>query len=318
MNTVCSTTASPIRSNSRCAGTNGKHIVSAEDLVLVMEASPNVVELLGDRVCINNADELHTIGDDAMTMSEGYRQRIYEQYASGFQDASEVFDTGAATRWGKAYDYYFRNWLPADPTATILEVACGGGRLLHFLKTRGYVQVSGVDISPEQVRLARQVVETVEEAHVIAFLEKHKNTYELIIGLDIVEHFHKDEALRFLDACYTALRPGGSLILQTPNADSPLGMMSRYGDFTHEIGFNPNSLTRLLRMIGFCAMQSRELGPVPLGYGMISTIRVGLWKVIRGMLKLWNLIEIGHSGSGVFTRIFLVSARKSLHLKSAP
>lgn len=297
---------------------SGKHIVRAEDLVLVMEGRPNVVELLGDRLCINNADALHTTGDDAMTMSESYRQRIYEHYASGFQDASEVFDTGAATRWGKAYDYYLRNWLPADPKAAILEVACGGGRLLHFLKTRGYVQVSGVDISPEQVRLARQVVETVEEANVIEFLKRHKDTYELIIGLDIVEHFQRDEALHFLDACYSALRPGGGLILQTPNCDSPLGMMNRYGDFTHEIGFSPNSLTRLLRMIGFRAMQAREQGPVPLGYGMISTIRAALWKVIRGMLQMWNLIEIGHSGSGVFTRVFLVSAQKSPHLNGAP
>jgi len=247
---------------------------------------------------------------EPVTIQENYRKRIYKRYASRFQDSPAVFDVLAADRWGKAYEFYLRRWLPGDPNAAILEVACGGGRLLHFLKGHGYVRLSGVDTSPEQVRLSLQVLGNVEEANAIEFLEKHADAYDLIVGLDIVEHFNKDEALRFLDACYKALRPGGRLILQTPNADSPWGTAHRYNDFTHEISFNPNAVTRLLRMIGFESVEARELGPVPFGYSMTSTIRAALWQMIRGGLKFWNLIETGSSGSGVFTRVFLISARK--------
>jgi 2-polyprenyl-3-methyl-5-hydroxy-6-metoxy-1,4-benzoquinol methylase len=252
----------------------------------------------------------NSINGEPVSIQENYRQRIYERYASQFQDSPELFDVDAANRWGKAYEFYLREWLPSDPNAAILEVACGGGRLLHFLKARGYVRISGVDISPEQVRLSRQVVGNVEEANAVEFLGKHGDAYDLIVGLDIVEHFNKDEALRFLEACYRALMPGGRLILQTPNADSPWGTAHRYNDFTHEIGFNPNAITRLLQMIGFESVEARELGPVPFGYSMISTIRAALWWMIRGGLKFWNLIETGDSGSGVFTRVFLVSATK--------
>ena len=123
-------------------------------------------------------------------------------------------------------------------------------------------------------------------------------------------HFYKDEVLRFLDACNNALKPGGRLVLQTPNADSPWGMSIRHGDFTHEVGFNPNALTRLLSLTGFQAIESRETGPIPLGHSIKSTIRFFIWQIIRAGLKLWNLAETGSAGSGIFTRVFLIAGKK--------
>ena len=241
---------------------------------------------------------------------QDYRNRIYEHYAFNFQDALTHFDLRAAFRWAKGYDYYLRNWLPANKAADIVDVACGGGKLLHFFKERDYTRVTGVDISPEQVKLARQVIPDVTEANAIDFLESHKGAFDLITGLDIVEHFNKEETLRFLDACNGALRSGGRLILQTPNAESPWGTHHRYNDFTHETGFNPNLLTRLLNICGFQAIEAREQGPVPWGYSLKSTIRFVVWQCIRLILIVWNLAETGTVGSGVFTRVFVISAIK--------
>lgn len=237
-----------------------------------------------------------------------YRERIYDRYASGFQDAGEAFDVAAAERWGKAFDWYLREWLPEDKNAPILEVACGRGNLLHFFKTRGFKNISGVDVSPEQVVLARQVIETVHEENVLEFLDAHGGEYELIVGLDIIEHFNKDEVLRFLDGCRSALKPGGRLVLQTPNAETPWAGYHRYNDFTHEVCFQHNSLARLLRLCGFHDVVAREQGPVPRGYSLVSSARWLLWQCIRVQLKIYNLAEIGSAGSGVFSRIFLASA----------
>lgn len=236
-----------------------------------------------------------------------YRTRIYENYASNFQDAPKIFDEDTAWHWGRAYRYYLRGWLPKDKCAKIVDLACGGGRLLYFFKRMGYENISGVDISPEQVKLARQVTPNVEEANVLDWLESHPAGFDLITGLDIVEHFHKPEVVRFLDACHAALKPGGRLILQTPNVDSPWGLSIRYGDFTHEVGFNSNVLSRLLSLVGFERIESRETGPVPLGHSLKSTVRYMIWQTIRAGLKLWNLAETGDAGKGVFTRVFLIS-----------
>ncbi len=239
-----------------------------------------------------------------------YRTRIYENYASGFQDVHQEFDVVAAARAGKVWDYYFRDWLPERKDVSILDVACGSGKLLQFFKQRGYTNLTGVDISPEQVQIARQVLTNVIEANVLDFLEIHSEAFDLITGLDIIEHLKKDEALRFLDGCHAALKPDGRLILQTANAESPWGADHRYGDLTHEIGFNPNALTRILRLCGFGGIRACEAGPVRWGYSIKSSIRYYLWQIIRGVLKLYNLVETGGTGSGIFTRIFLMTAKK--------
>lgn len=236
-----------------------------------------------------------------------YRNRIYTEYANRFQDAKEIFNQAGSRRWGKAYDYYLRSWLPEDKGVSIVDLACGGGKLLHYLKERGYHCLQGVDISPEQVRLARQVIPEVIESDILDFLVEHRDRFDVILGLDIIEHFHKDEALRFLDGCCSALKLGGRLILQTPNADSPWGTVHRYNDITHEICFNPNSIERIMRLCGFRDIETREQGPIPWGYSMKSTGRFLVWQAIRLGLKLWNAAETGGTGSGVLSRIFLAS-----------
>ena len=236
-----------------------------------------------------------------------YRTRIYKEYASRMQDTPPVFDEVEAVRWGCAYGTFLKGWLP-EKNVAILDVACGGGKLLHFFKTRGYANLQGVDISPEQAALSKQVTENITEANAIEYLAEKKESYDLITGLDIIEHFKKSEVLKFLDASYGALKPGGRIILQTPNAESPWGMTHRYNDFTHEIAFNPNALNRLLSLCGFFEIESRETGPVT--HGVVSLGRYLIWKVIRVGLSIWNLAETGSRGSGIYTRVFLISGRK--------
>lgn len=224
------------------------------------------------------------------------------------QDASSIFETEPADRAGIVYDTVFKGWLPADKEAPILDAASGGGRLLYFLKSRGYTNLFGVDISPEQVKLSRQVCANVIEADIFQYLDSQKDKFGLIIGLDVIEHFNKDEALRFLDVCYTSLRPEGRLILQTPNAESIWGLKLIHGDLTHELAFDPRGLKNLLKLCGFDRIEHRPVGPVI--HGFLSFGRFLLWKMIWTVLALWNLAETGNIGSGIYTRIFLISGAK--------
>lgn len=240
----------------------------------------------------------------------GYRQIVYEQYASRFQDSAGKFNPAIARDYGRAYEYYLRGWLPTDKSARILEVGCGSGNLLYHLRRGGYGNISGVDVSPEQVELARQAGLDVTRANVLEYLQTAQEAYALILGIDIIEHLHKDEVILFLTRCHTALRNGGRIVLQTPNGESPWCTQHRYNDFTHEVCFNPNALDRLLRLTGFSEVEAREAGPVPIGYSALSTLRFILWRAIRLGLLAWNLVETGLPGSGVLTRVFLISAVK--------
>jgi SAM-dependent methyltransferase len=203
-----------------------------------------------------------------------------------------------------------RGWLPESKAARIVDLACGGGKLLHFFVEQGYQRVEGVDTSPDQVALSRQVTPSVALGDVIEFLESHPAQFDLITGFDIVEHFNKDEVLRFLDAAYVALNPGGRLILQTPNAGVPWGLQLRYGDFTHELGFNTNALGRLLNLAGFVGTDARECDPPPYGLSLFSSIRFLLWQLIRLQHMTLNLIETWNIGDRIFTRVFLITGFK--------
>jgi Cyclopropane fatty acid synthase and related methyltransferases len=238
-----------------------------------------------------------------------YRTRIYKNYASRMQDAPFIFDEVDAKRWGRAYNTFLVRWLPENKNAAILEIACGGGNLLYFLKSKGYTNLQGVDISLEQVKLARQVIDSVAEEDALNYLNKYCDYFDLIVGLDIIEHFRKEEVISFIDACYKALLPKGRLILQTPNAESPWGTGVMHGDFTHEQAFTSNSLKKLLELCKFVEIESREAGPVV--HGIFSLGRFIFWKIIRGILAFRCLVETGSIGSGIFTRVFLISGVKT-------
>jgi SAM-dependent methyltransferase len=240
---------------------------------------------------------------------EEVRAATYFRYGRDFQDAGESFDIIAAARWGKAYRYYLRGWMPQDPNSAIAELACGTGKLLYFFRQLGYANLHGVDISLDQIERAREVVPNVALGNALNWLGDRAGAFDLVVALDLIEHFRRDEALRFLDLCFTALRPGGRLILQTPNADSPFGTHLRYGDLTHEWIFGVNLLHRLMRRSGFDGIEARDLGPVPWGYSPLSTVRWMIWQVIRSGLQVWNIAESG-ARMPVLTRAFLISAQR--------
>jgi hypothetical protein len=102
-----------------------------------------------------------------------------------------------------------------------------------------------------------------------------------------------------------------------PNADSPMGLGTRYGDFTHEVMFNSHSLGGVLGVCGFASFEAREGGPVP-GSGAKSAIRRLLWHLIRRLIQAWHFIEMGNAGSGIFTRVFVASAVKPETLPTPP
>ncbi len=132
--------------------------------------------------------------------------------------------------------------------------------------------------------------------------------FGLITGFDIIEHFGKAELLPFLESAVGALRPGGRLILQTPNAESPWFGAVAYGDYTHEWFFTPASLSHILRLCGMTGFEVRA--SVPYVHGIKSFTRAMIWKLINPFLKLWTTAETGNPGSGIYTRVFAISATK--------
>lgn len=162
----------------------------------------------------------------------------------------------------RSLDRTFGPWLPADRDAAILDVGCGEGALLTFLAARGYRNLAGFDLSPENVALchdARLDFVAHHDARDVASFAPG-SSWDLIFAVDLVEHLRKDDAVPFLAALRRRLAPGGTLIVRTPNMGSLLGGLERYGDLTHEWGLTERSARDLAAAAGF-ARDAIEVTP---------------------------------------------------------
>ena len=234
-------------------------------------------------------------------MTQGkYRTAIYDKYVSvqmpewaeNNTEASAVSSAGTLRR--------LKGWLPPDHTAKCLDLGCGPGRLLLALRGAGYHDVSGVDVSPQSVSLARATGLQIAQADLRDYLLNSPGAYDLITAFDVIEHFHKDELLELFQLVRSRLAPDGRFIIQTPNASSPWAAGCRYGDLTHELIFNVKALVSLARVTGFGDVCAREVAPHI--HGITSAVRGFGWRLIWSCCAMWNLIETGNTQGGIYTR----------------
>lgn len=177
-----------------------------------------------------------------------FRDILYRDYSASFS-GQKALDAGVQhAQYEATY-----NHLPPNRDATIADLGCGKGEWLSWMSSKDFSKLTGVDLSPSDLTIARHSdpTRTWIEENVITFLESQTAAFDLLHAKDIIEHFTKDEFIRFLTAAKNALKPGGELWLLTFNAQSPLSSAIRYGDFTHEIGLTPASMAQCLRACGF-------------------------------------------------------------------
>lgn len=234
-----------------------------------------------------------------------YRDLLYRDYSSAFGEQKNYDAATQHAQYDAGYDR-----LPAQKDAAIADLGCGKGEWLGWLHSKGYSNLTGVDLSPSDLGFARQQrpAGTWIEQNVIAFLESRPATFDLLHAKDIVEHFTKDEFLRFLTAAKHALKPGGELWLLTFNAQSPLASATRYGDLTHELGLTPGSMAQGMRACGFTriSVQGRHYCSASRSGRMRRLLGRMLYRSARLMLK------VRHGTVGSSREIDFLSAEPDL------
>lgn len=239
-----------------------------------------------------------------------YRNKLYKDYVTHLADIAKSPAVLEDIRkkfpiWRAHYGKH----LSGKKGDGILEIGCGCGDFVYYLRESGYKNVTGVDISEEQVKAAERLgIPGIVQGDLRSILRERTGLYDMIIARDILEHFAKDEIIEIMRLIHDAISEGGRCIIQTVNGESPFGMGYRYGDFTHEICFTRSSLGSILDVSGFQSVESYSVPPVP-GYSVVSTIRFFLWKCIEAALRGCQLVETG-TGAGIFTRNLIAVAYK--------
>lgn len=239
-----------------------------------------------------------------------YRERIYQHYVNARHSSLVPASISELTQRAPYLKKVIREHFPSDRSARIIDLGCGHGAVVYFAQAAGYQNVMGVDRSPVQVKEAQQLgIAGVKEGDLLKALESLSDeSVDLIVAFDVIEHFTKDELVLFVDEVNRVLRKSGKWIIHTPNGESPFAGRIRYGDFTHEQAFTRTSLAQLLNASGFSLVTCYEDSPIP--HGIKSTVRLILWKIFRGGLKVLIAAETGSFDDCIVSQNLLAVAVK--------
>ena len=122
-------------------------------------------------------------------------------------------------------------YLNATVGGRLVDVGCGSGELIERLGALGW-ETEGVDFDESAIRVARARGLT---AHV-GTLQSQKYaeaSFDAITMSHVIEHVH--HPLELLRECHRILKPGGRLVIATPNSES--WGHERYG--IHWVGLDP-------------------------------------------------------------------------------
>jgi SAM-dependent methyltransferase len=200
--------------------------------------------------------------------------------------------------------------IPRDRATRIVDLGCGQASLLHSLWRAGYRNISGVEISGEQIEVARRFGLPVEQGTIENFLSQTEDcSVDVVLAIDVLEHTTREELLRLLDAIVRKLKPGGKCIAHVPNAEGIHGMGIRYGDLTHEQAFTKKSLEQILAAVGFTGIQCFE--DKPLVQGAFSLARRIVWDLGTIPHRVLLAAETGFLRGALLSRNIFVEAQRS-------
>jgi 2-polyprenyl-3-methyl-5-hydroxy-6-metoxy-1,4-benzoquinol methylase len=215
--------------------------------------------------------------------------------------------------------------LKHDPAGKLLDVGCGAGRLLNRMRKLGW-EVEGIDFDPQAANkvTTRYGIKT----HVgdLVDCKLPDAFFDAITMSQTIEHLaHPDSTLA---ECLRILKPGGKLIMTTPNvnsiAASEFGVWWRGWEAPRHLHlFSVQTLTHLTQRAGFEIIEARSSSSDSAGVYRVSlynqTKQLGkvslptrlwllAWGYYRELREYQKQGKLVHTGQNV-----LVRACKPLH-----
>jgi SAM-dependent methyltransferase len=144
----------------------------------------------------------------------------------------------------------------------VVDVGCGRGEWLTLLRDAG-IPAIGVDSNRTFVDAARaRGLDAVHGDAVAHLQDLPEGTVDMVTAFHIIEHLDVEELLALLAAASHALRPGGCVLLETPNPTNlQMAACDFYNDPTHRSPLPPALTEYLVSASGFEDVEVRPMNP---------------------------------------------------------
>jgi len=203
-----------------------------------LPTAPEQVELVHERVSALSAEVYDKLYLDFESLYRGTQQEVSDALTA----YADLFASLGST--------------PGTPKRAI-DLGSGRGEMLRYLGQQGYEAI-GVDLN--QLAVSSCVDEGLNAicADALTYLESlEPESVSLVTSLHMIEHLQTRDLLYLLQAALKVLKPGGMLLLETPNPRNLLvGSGDFYRDFTHNKPLFPDTLRFLLDYFGYAQAET--------------------------------------------------------------
>jgi len=158
---------------------------------------------LTDQLGLIFQKELPTVEQMSAYAEEQYSAGVYKGYASAARLKIQTFE--------RRIDLLKR----LGARGRILDVGCACGFFIEAALKHGF-DAYGIEFSKEAVAIAREEIRSrITVGDVNLLREREEDRFDAVVAFDIIEH--TQDPLKFLEEIRQILRPGGWLMLATPD-----------------------------------------------------------------------------------------------------
>lgn len=179
----------------------------------------------------------------------------------------------------------------------LLDVGSNIGLFLKVARDEGFA-VTGVELNRDCAAYGKEHFGLEIHSETLELINFPAESFEVVTLFDVLEHV--PDLHLFLQEVRRVLKPGGLLVVQSPNLGSLMATVTRsqWGWLTppdHLYHFTPSTLERLLRDTGFTVAQSRTWEPAReftqniLGAHKSRSLAV---KLLFGLNKITGLVVL--------------------------
>ena len=180
---------------------------------------------------------------------------LYAAFEEAFRGSNELVRTRVSP-----YLADVAGAVVAGQDAPIVDIGCGRGEWLEVLRDAGY-RARGIDSNQVFVQTCRAKGLDVTEGDAFEVLKQMPDASVAgVTSIHLIEHLGFESLIDFLDESHRILRPGGILIMETPNPENVLvGSNWFYMDPTHRNPLPPGLMFWLTRSRGFTDVRVERL-----------------------------------------------------------